>query len=72
METELPKMFRRAPNRGDTLSGGFVEDILAAGFDVIYTPTTKNPNHVRIVPNTSTFDEAGRDLLSEALDRIAR
>ncbi|MCU7929104.1 MAG: LysM peptidoglycan-binding domain-containing protein, partial [Candidatus Thiodiazotropha sp. (ex Dulcina madagascariensis)] len=72
LETEITTMFGRASKRGDTLSAGFVEDVRAAGFDVIFSPTAKNPRHVRIVPNASNFDEAGRELLSEALDRIAR
>ena len=72
LETEFSKMFGRAPKRGDTLSGSFVEDVRAAGFDVIYAPTANNPNHVRIVPNINTFDETGRGLLSQAFDVIAR
>jgi hypothetical protein len=40
LEAEFLKMFGRAPKWGDTLSGSFVEDVRAAGFDVIYAPTT--------------------------------
>lgn len=58
--------------RGDTLSGSFVEDIRAAGFDVIYAPTERNKFHARIVGGTRKFDEAGREYLSMAFDRIAR
>src|SRR5262249_31778197 len=49
LETEIPKMFGRMPRRGDTFSGAFVEDIRAAGFDVLFAPTPHNPLHVRIV-----------------------
>lgn len=71
---EYQKMFgaNRAMVRGDTLSGAFTEDIRAAGFDVLYAPTERNPFHARIVGVDSTFDEAGRDYLSPAFDRLAR
>lgn len=71
---EYQKMFGsgRAMVRGDTLSGAFTEDIRAAGFDVLYAPTDKNPFHARIVGVDRTFDEAGRDYLSLAFDRLAR
>lgn len=65
-------MFGRSPVRGDVLSGGFVEDIRAAGFDVIYAPTDTNPLHVRIVPATNRFDEVGRDWLSTGFDVLGR
>jgi hypothetical protein len=58
--------------RGDTLSGAFVEDIRATGFEVVYAPTPRNPNHVRVVPKENTFDESGREWLSLAIDRIDR
>ena len=72
LETEIPKMFGRLPRRGDTLSGAFVEDIRAAGFDVLFAPTPHNPFHVRIVAKTHTFDAAGREVLALAFDRIVR
>jgi hypothetical protein len=72
LETEIPKMFGRLPRRGDTLSGAFVEDIHAAGFDVLFAPTPRNPFHVRIVAKTHTFDAAGREALALAFDRIVR
>jgi hypothetical protein len=71
-ETEIMNMFGRAPKRGDTLSGAFVEDVRAAGFDVVYAPTAGNPLHVRIVAGQRGFDETGREWLSAAVDRIAR
>jgi hypothetical protein len=58
--------------RGDTLSGAFIEDIRAAGFEVVYAPTPRNPTHVRVVPKENTFDERGREWLSLAIDRIDR
>jgi hypothetical protein len=72
LETEIPKMFGRLPRRGDTLSGAFVEDIRAAGFDVLFAPTPHNPLHVRIVAKTHTFDATGREALALAFDRIVR
>lgn len=72
LETEIPKMFGRLPRRGDTLSGAFVEDIRAAGFDVLFAPTPGNPFHVRIVPGTRIFDAAGRAALALAFDSIVR
>jgi hypothetical protein len=76
IEGEYLKMFgpERAANirRGDTLSGAFVEDIRAAGFDVLYAPTKKNPYHVRIIPKIRSFDQSGRDWLSLAFDIIQR
>ena len=72
LETEIPKMFGRLPRRGDMLSGAFVEDICAAGFDVLFTPTPSNPCHVRIVPKAHTFDAARRESLAIAFDRIVR
>jgi hypothetical protein len=72
LETEIPKMFGRLPRRGDTLSGAFVEDIRAAGFDVLFAPIPHNPLHVRIVAKTHTFDAAGREALALAFDRIVR
>lgn len=74
LQTEYDKMFGvgRPLKRGDTLSGAFVSDIRAAGFDVVYAPTAANPFHARIIPGASTFDEAGREMLSLAFDRIAR
>jgi hypothetical protein len=72
LETEIPKMFGRLPRRGDTLSGAVVEDIRAAGFDVLFAPTSHNPLHVRIVAKTQTFDVAGREALALAFDRIVR
>lgn len=65
-------MFGRPPVRGDTLSGAFVGDIRATGFDVVPAPTPLNPNHVRIIAAEHTFDKSGREWLSLAFDRIAR
>ena len=62
----------RMNRRGDTLSGAYVEDIRAAGFDVVYAPTPRNLNHVRIISKENQFDEVGREWLSLAIDRIAR
>ncbi len=72
LETEIPKMFGRQPVRFDALSGAFVEDVRAAGFDIIYAPTTANPFHVRIVPDTAGFDAAGVDWLSTAFDNLGK
>jgi len=72
LETEILKMFERLPRRGDTLSGAFVEDIRAAGFDVLFAPTPHNPFHVRIVAKTHTFDAAGREALALDFDRMVR
>ena len=76
IDTEYGIMFglERAKKlkRGDTLSGGYVEDIRVAGFDVVYAPTPRNPNHVRIISKQHQFDEIGREWLSLAIDRIAR
>ena len=55
-----------------TLWGAFVEDIRAAGFDVLFAPTPHNPFHVHIVAKTHTFDAAGREALALAFDRIVR
>jgi hypothetical protein len=71
-DTEISQMFGRAPGRGDVLSGGFVEDIRAAGFDVMYAPTAANPLHVRIVPAANHFDPSGRELLSKGFDVLGR
>jgi hypothetical protein len=65
-------MFGRVPGKHDILSGAFVEDIRAAGFDVIYAPTPKNPFHVRIIPKVNTFNETGRSYLSIAFDKILK
>lgn len=65
-------MFGRPPVRGDALSGAFVEDIRAAGFDVIYAPTDANPFHVRIVPRSAGFDGPGIDWLSTAFDNLGK
>jgi hypothetical protein len=72
LETEIAQMFGRSPVRGDVLSGGFVEDIRAAGFEVIYAPTKANPLHVRIVPKSQQFDDAGREALAISLDVLDR
>jgi hypothetical protein len=77
IKTEFSQMFglERASNlrRGDTLSAAFVEDIRAAGFDVIYAPTRANHLHSRIIPAANNFDsEEARELLSLAFDRISR
>jgi RHS repeat-associated protein len=73
IETEFMRMFGRTTVRGDTLSGAFVGDVRAAGFDVVPAPTIRNPNHVRIVPFAPrSFDEIGREWLSLAFDRLAR
>ena len=58
--------------RGDTLAGAFVEDIRAAGFDVLHAPTA-NVRHARIVEVTGSFDDPeSRYLLSLAFDRLGR
>ena len=77
IKTEFKQMFglERAENlrRGDTLSAAFVEDIRAAGFDVIYAPTRANHLHARIIPASNSFEsEEARELLSLAFDRISR
>jgi hypothetical protein len=71
-ETEYMQMFGRETGPNDLLSGAFVEDIRAAGFEVVYAPTRRNPLHVRIVPRHNTFDDAGRQWLSLAFDKLAR
>ncbi len=53
VRTEIPLMFDRPSKRGDIVSGGFVEDVRAAGFDVVYAPTKRNPAHVRIIAGES-------------------
>jgi hypothetical protein len=65
-------MFQRDPVKHDALSGAFVRDIRAAGFDIVYAPTERNKRHVRIVSQSRTFDEEGRQWLSLAFDRLAR
>jgi hypothetical protein len=72
VETEIQSMFGRAPTRHDVLSGAFVEDIRAAGFDVLYAPTETNPLHVRIVPKTACFDVPGKNWLSNSFDNLGR
>jgi hypothetical protein len=71
-ETEIQKMFGRAAKKGDILSGGAVNDIRAAGFDVIYAPTKDNVLHVRIVPRANQFDDVGREWLSLGFDDLIR
>lgn len=70
MASEFQRMFGRDLKPGDIMSGGFVEDIRAAGFDVIFAPTVKNPNHVRIISNTNTFDDVGTQWLNLATDQL--
>jgi len=72
LEGEIAQMFRRPVKSNDTLSGAFVEDIRAAGFDAVRAPTVNNPLHVRIVGTTSSFDAPGREILSVAFDRLAK
>jgi hypothetical protein len=72
LETEILQMFGRAPKQGDMLSGGAVNDIRAAGFDVIYAPTEANKLHVRIVPRVNQFDETGREWISLGFDNLTR
>lgn len=72
LETEIRQMFGRAPKQGDLLSGGAVNDIRAAGFDVIYAPTDANKLHVRIVPKVNQFDETGREWISLGFDNLTR
>jgi hypothetical protein len=72
IRAEIPRMFGRAAKRGDTMSGAFVEDITAAGFDVVRAPTPANPNHVRIIAGENGFEGEGLELLSQAFDRLAR
>ncbi|HEX5221178.1 MAG TPA: RHS repeat-associated core domain-containing protein [Verrucomicrobiae bacterium] len=69
---EFRQMFGRSVVRGDTLSGAFVGDIRAAGFDVMWAPTANNSMHVRIIAGENTFDVTGREWLSMAFDRLAR
>lgn len=47
-------------------------DVRAAGFDVVYASTYSNPLHVRIISAENTFDEAGREWLSLAFDKLER
>jgi RHS repeat-associated protein len=62
-----------ALQRGDTLSGAFVEDIRAAGFDVVSAPTATNPHHARLVEVTGSFDDPeALEMLSIAFDRLQR
>ena len=70
MANEFKQMFGRDLKPGDIMSGGFVEDIRAAGFDVVFAPTAKNPLHVRIISNTNTFDDAGTQWLNLATDQL--
>lgn len=72
LKTEIPKMFHRDVRPGEILSGAFVEDIRAAGFDVKYAPTQQNPSHARIVSRENTFDATGAQWLRIATDRIAK
>jgi len=79
LDTEIPQMFPSRLNkefpiqRNETLSAAFVEDIRAAGFEVVFVPTPQNPRHVRIVPKTGDFSvESDRELLSIAFDQIAK
>ncbi len=72
MGTEIPQMFGRPVKPGDILSGGFVSDIQAAGFEVVFAPTARNPLHVRIVAGAATFDETGIQWLNLATDRLGK
>jgi hypothetical protein len=71
---EFAQMFgpEREMVRGDTLSGAFVEDVRAAGFDVVTAPTKTNPLHVRIIAGERTFDKEGTEWLSLAFDLLQR
>jgi len=70
VETETQQAIGRPATRGDRISGTTAGDVRAAGFDVIYAPTDRNPRHVRIVAGERAFDEAGRDWLSVAFDLL--
>ncbi len=72
LETEYQQMFQFNPGRGDYLSGAFVGDIRAAGFDVVRAPTFRNPLHVRIIGKSSVFDDDGRAMLSLAFDLLRK
>jgi hypothetical protein len=62
----------RGLRRGDVLSGAFVGDIRAAGFDVIAAPT-RNPRHARIVARKGSFsEEHSRELLALAFDQLEK
>jgi len=65
-------MFGRPPERNDMMSGAFVGDIRAVGFDVRHAPTTKNPNHVRIIAGENGFDAEGREFLALAFELLGK
>ena len=66
----IKSMFGRNATRNDKILGSTVGDIRAAGFDVVRAPTRSNPNHVRIISNTRTFNEEGRSWLDAAFQFI--
>jgi hypothetical protein len=72
LQHEILRMFGRLLKALDRISGAFVEDVRAAGFDVVYAPTPNNPRHVRIISAYRTFDAVGRQWLSIAFDLLAR
>lgn len=75
IQTEIPQMFGRpaGANGADRLSGAFVEDVRAAGFDVVYAPTERNPRHVRIVAGERGFGTVDdRSWLEQAFDLIGK
>lgn len=72
IESEFRQMFKQPVSRGDTLSGTFIGDIHAAGFEVVHAPTFNNPLHVQIIAAVNNFDSVGREWLSLAFDRLAR
>ena len=72
-ETEIPKMFGgRDVTREDVISGAFVEDIRAAGYDVVYAPTDPNPDHVRIIAGERTFNDEDLEWLALAFDKLKK
>lgn len=69
--TEIQQMFGRSAKRSDTISAASARDIRAAGFDVVYAPTSGNTLHARIIEGTSSFDDIDAvELLTLAFDRI--
>jgi hypothetical protein len=71
-ETEVAQAFGRPAAKQDIVLGAQVKDIRAAGYDVVYAPTTMNPMHVRIIARGSQFTEEGSVELFQGFERLAK
>jgi hypothetical protein len=71
-EFEVLQAFGRPAAKQDIVLAAQVKDIRAAGFDVVYAPTAQNPLHVRIIPATAQFTEAGSEELYIVFERLGK